>query len=83
MDSLKHHLCVPLGLVVDNTREFLLDSLDEDDSAYETDLAVVSDSVLDFLYDSMLIGRKPTRPTVRGNKTKKIQPQIRTKTTKK
>jgi hypothetical protein len=83
MNPLKPNLCVPMGLVVDNTREFLLDSLEDADSVDEMHLSVVSESMLDFLYDSMLIGPKPARlTTARGHKTKKKQPHIRMKNTK-
>ncbi len=55
MDSLKPHLCVPMGLVVDNTREFILESLDDTD---ETPLSVVSESMMDYMYGCMVIGPK-------------------------
>ena len=56
MNLLKPHLCVPMGLVVNNTRDFILDSLDDAD-ADETPLSVVSEPMMDFMYNNMIIGR--------------------------
>jgi len=68
MNPLKPHLCVPLGLVVNNTRDFILDTLDDAD-ADQTPLSVVSEPMMDFMYNNMIIGG----PKRRSNKTKRIK----------
>lgn len=76
---LKPHLCVPMGLGLDNTREFILESLDEDETD-NTPLSVVSDSSMDFMYDCMLVQK--TRQNKSNHKTQRKKPINKTKTKK-
>ena len=53
------HLRVPMGLVVDNTRDFIMD-----DSLGDNKIEQTQDDTMDYLYESMIYQKKM-------NKTKK------------
>jgi hypothetical protein len=62
MSLLSDHLCVPFGLAIDNTRDFILDEGDPLDDE-EKHFAVAPEFTLDYMYDSMVL--YPTKKTHR------------------
>ena len=69
MYMISKHLSVPMGLVVDNTRDFFLDD-SLDDKERDTKIEQTHDDTMDYLYETMVLNhQKKTKKS--ANKTKK------------
>jgi hypothetical protein len=65
---ISQHLRVPMGLVVDNTRDFFMD--DSLDKEGDTKIEQTHDDTMDYLYETMVLNhQKKTKKS--ANKTKK------------
>jgi hypothetical protein len=70
MSLIGDHLRVPLGLGIDNIRDFILEdpTLDKEETA---DITVAPDSILDHMYERMVLYPLKRRDKSLNNKTHK------------
>ena len=70
MSLLGDHLCVPFGLAMDNSRDFILDDPLDDDGREDISIPVAPEFTLDYMYDTMVLyPKKGTK--INNNKTHK------------
>ena len=57
MNYINKHLRIPLGLFVDNTRDFIVQegNFEDDD---DKNISVAQDKTMDYFYDSVVISKK-------------------------
>lgn len=73
MNSLRENLRVPLGLGIDNIRDFILEDPALDKEENEADIPVAPDSLLDYMYERVVLGPQKNRSKSMNNKTHKAK----------
>jgi hypothetical protein len=68
MSLLGDHLRIPMGLGIDNIREFILE-----DPLEITEITVASESILDNMYERMVVSSHHPKKKMNNNKTHKKQ----------
>ena len=68
---LGEHLCVPFGLGIDNTRDFILEDPLAVCDAEETNITVAPENTMDYFYESMLVYNKKKKIVKKTYKIKK------------
>ncbi len=70
MNFIAEHLCVPMGLVIDNSRDYVMlknDALDNEEINQLFD--VTHDDTMDYFYETMLLHKNKFKKSI--NKTRK------------